>query len=85
MISYEKDYRIFQYRESMITDLINKTIQARKARGITQRELSQMSGVSYSTLTKLEAGIIKSPSFAAIYKITKALDMTFDELIENRG
>ncbi len=71
--------------ESMMADLTNKIVEARKERGITQRELSQMSGVSYSTLTKLESGIIKSPSFAAIYKITKALDMTFDELIENRG
>jgi len=66
-----------------ITDLINNIIEARKERGITQRELSQMSGVSYSTLTKLESRIIKSPSFAAIYKIAKALDMTFDELIES--
>jgi len=76
---------MFQYMESKIADLLNKIIQARKERGITQKELSIMSGVSYSTMTKLESGIIKSPSFAAIYKIIKALDMTFDELIENRG
>lgn len=69
----------------MITDLTNSIVESRKARGITQKDLSHMSGVSYSTLTKLESGVIKSPSFIAIYKITKALDMTFDELIGQAG
>lgn len=69
--------------ENMLTDLPNRIRQVRTDRGITQRELSKMSGVSYSTLTKLETGVIKNPSFVVIYKITKALDMKLDDLIEN--
>jgi len=69
--------------ENMLTDLPNRIRQVRTDRGITQRELSKMSGVSYSTLTKLETGIIKKPSLVVIFKITKALDMKLDDLIEN--
>lgn len=69
--------------DSKITDYIQKIKKARDNRGITQKELSKMSGVSYSTLTKLESGVIKSPSFEVIIRITKALDIRLDELIEN--
>jgi len=69
--------------ENMIEDLIKRLKQHREDRGITQKELSKMSGVSYSTLTKLESGFIKNPSVEAILKITKALDLNFDDLINN--
>jgi transcriptional regulator with XRE-family HTH domain len=74
---------MFQYMETMLTDLPKRIRQARTDRGITQRELSKMSGVSYSTLTKLETGIIKNPSFVVIFRITKALDIRVDDLIQN--
>ncbi|MEQ9618425.1 MAG: helix-turn-helix transcriptional regulator [Deltaproteobacteria bacterium] len=69
--------------ENMIADLSKRIKQARTDREITQRELSKMSGVSYSTLTKLESGVIKNPSFEVIFRITKALDIRVDDLIEN--
>ncbi len=73
---------MFQYMETMLPDYLNKLKNKREQRGITQRELSRMSGVSYSTLTKLESGIIKNPSFIIIYKITKALDLMLDEIMD---
>lgn len=83
LIYKEKRSKMFQYMESIKSDLPKKIIKARSSRNITQRELSEMSGVSYSTLTKLESGVIKSPSFDVIYKIAKALDIKLDDLIEN--
>jgi len=74
---------MFQYMESMIEDLTKRLKQHREDRGITQKELSKMSGVSYSTLTKLESGVIKNPSVEAIIKITKALDLNVDDLIND--
>lgn len=65
----------------MLPDYLANIKQAREERGITQKELSNMSGVSYSTLTKLESGIIKNPSFVVIYKLTRALDMCIDDII----
>lgn len=62
-------------------DIIDKLKKIREERDITQKELSKMSGVSYSTLTKLESGVIKNPSFAVITKIIRALDLRVDDLI----
>ena len=72
---------MFQYMETKIADLISRLKLIREQNEITQHELSKMSGVSYSTLTKLETGIIKNPSFQVISKISKALDIKLDDLI----
>jgi len=44
--------------ENILVDALVKIKQSRNLKGVTQKELSRMSGVSYSTLTKLESGII---------------------------
>jgi len=72
---------MFQYMETKIADLISRLKLIREHNEITQHELSKMSGVSYSTLTKLETGIIKNPSFLIISKISKALEIKIDDLI----
>ena len=45
----------------------------RKNIGMTQKELSEISGISYSYLTKLEIGENANPSLDTIEKIIKAL------------
>lgn len=55
--------------------------EARKHAGLTQQELCQQSGLSYSTLAKIERGAIKSPSIFTIQQIAGALDLSLDELI----
>ncbi len=67
--------------ETNIADLLSRLKLIREQSEITQRELSKMSGVSYSTLTKLETGIIKNPSFQVIFKISKALEIKVDDLM----
>lgn len=56
---------------------------ARKKAGLTQQELCQKSGLSYSTLAKIERGAIKSPSIFTIQQIAAVLNQSIDELVEN--
>ena len=48
---------------------------------MTQQELCQKSGLSYSTLAKIERGAIKSPSIFTIQQIAGALNVGIDEII----
>lgn len=49
--------------------------------GLTQQALCHKAGLSYSTLTKIERGAIKSPSIFTIQNITNALGISLDELM----
>lgn len=55
--------------------------KARQAAGLTQQELCQKSGLSYSTLAKIERGAIKSPSIFTVQQIAAVLGTTVDELL----
>lgn len=54
---------------------------ARLRAGLTQQSLCQRAGLSYSTLTKIERGAIKSPSIFTIQSITDALGVSLNELM----
>ena len=56
--------------------------KARKAHGLTQQALCQRTGLSYSTLAKIERGAIKAPSVFTLQTISRALGVSLDELIE---
>jgi len=58
---------------------------ARKQAGLTQQELCQKAGLSYSTLAKIERGAIKAPSIFTIIQIAATLGTSLDELIGNAG
>ncbi|HUC87525.1 MAG TPA: HAD-IA family hydrolase [Candidatus Binatia bacterium] len=63
---------------------LGKRLQAaRQAAGLTQQVLCQRANLSYSTLTKIERGAIKSPSIFTIQSIANVLGVTLDELIGN--
>lgn len=55
--------------------------EARLTAGLTQQELCQKSGLSYSTLAKIERGAIKSPSIFTIQQIAHVLGKSVDELL----
>lgn len=57
--------------------------RARRAAGFTQQTLCQKSGLSYSTLAKIERGAIKAPSVFTIQQIANTLDMSMDDLLAN--
>jgi FMN phosphatase YigB (HAD superfamily)/DNA-binding XRE family transcriptional regulator len=61
---------------------LGKQLQrARQAAGLTQQELCQRAGLSYSTLAKIERGAIKSPSIFTIQSIAAALNTSLNELM----
>ena len=61
---------------------LGKQLQtARQAAGLTQQQLCQQANLSFSTLTKIERGAIKSPSIFTIQSIAGALGISLDELI----
>ena len=50
--------------------------------GLSQDELARKADVPYTTLTKIETGVIKKPSVYVVAKIAKALKTSLDNLIE---
>jgi len=54
---------------------------ARHEAGLTQQELCQQAGISYSTLAKIERGAIKSPSVFTIQRLAEVLGTTLDTLM----
>src|SRR5882672_1654197 len=61
---------------------LGKQLQAaRQAAGLTQQQLCHQANLSFSTLTKIERGAIKSPSIFTIQAIAGALGVGLDELI----
>lgn len=61
---------------------IGKTIKRlREESHLTQTQLAKMSGVAYSTITKLETGLIMNPGFFQIVNISRALEVSLDKLL----
>ena len=54
----------------------------RKKRNLTQDKLARLADISYTSITKIETGVIKSPSVQTVAKIAKALNVTLDDLME---
>lgn len=66
----------------MNEERLGQRMQAARVRaGLTQQALCQKANLSYSTLTKIERGAIKSPSIFTIQSIASALDVGLDELM----
>lgn len=64
--------------------ILSKNIkQLREIRGWSQADLARVSGVSYTTITKLEIGVIREPSVEKLTKIATALSVTVDQLKQN--
>jgi FMN phosphatase YigB (HAD superfamily)/DNA-binding XRE family transcriptional regulator len=62
--------------------VLGKKLQAaRKNAGLTQQQLCHKTGLSYSTLAKIERGAIKSPSVFTIQSIADVIGVTMDELL----
>jgi putative hydrolase of the HAD superfamily len=55
---------------------------ARKRAGLTQQELCQRAGLSYSTLAKIERGAIRSPSVFTVANIAVATNTSLEDLLD---
>ncbi|OGZ42644.1 MAG: hypothetical protein A3C80_04520 [Candidatus Ryanbacteria bacterium RIFCSPHIGHO2_02_FULL_45_43] len=62
---------------------IGENIKRRRTKlGLSQEDFAQKSGVKYTTLTKIESGVIKTPSVLMVEKIAKALDVSIEDLLK---
>jgi transcriptional regulator with XRE-family HTH domain len=55
--------------------------QLRLQSGLTQEELAVKSGVSYTSLVKIERGQVENPTIKTIQKLASALEVGVDELL----
>lgn len=53
----------------------------RQKAGLSQDELARKADVAYTTLTKIETRVIKSPSVFVVAKIAKALNVSIEDLL----
>ena len=49
---------------------------------LTQEGLARKANISYTTLTKVESGVIKNPSVKVIAKIADALGVSMENLVK---
>ena len=64
------------------TNSIGENIKKRRTKlGLSQEDFAQKSGVKYTTLTKIETGVIKKPSVVLVAKIAKALGVSIEDLL----
>ena len=61
----------------------NNVKKFRNKLGLTQEDLAQKAGVKYTTLSKIESGVVKKPTVYIIAKIAKALEVSIEELIKS--
>ena len=53
----------------------------RKQHHLSQEQLAQKSGITYSTLIKIESGLNKNPTLETLTKIANAFKVKIDELV----
>ena len=63
---------------------ISKLADVRKAQGITQEQLSVLSGVSRGSIARYETGKV-SPTVRVLQKLAKALRVSVAELVGRKG
>ena len=62
---------------------IGENIKKRRTKlGLSQEFFAQKSGVKYTSLTKIESGVIKTPSVLMVAKIAKALNVSIEDLLK---
>ena len=62
---------------------IGENIKKRRTKlGLSQEDFAKKSGVKYTTLTKIESGVIKTPSVLMVEEIAKALGVSIEDLLK---
>lgn len=62
---------------------LEKINELKKAKGLTNKKISEMTGISISSLDKITAGENTNPKFGTIKLICEALGCTLDDLSDN--
>ena len=67
----------------MESNLLGQKIKKLRTKfGLSQDDFARKEDVPYTTLTKVETGVIKKPSVFVVSKIAKALGVDIEELIK---
>lgn len=48
----------------------------------TQEELAEKSGVTYTTIIKIEQGVVDNPTLKTLEKLAKVFDTSIDNLVK---
>lgn len=59
--------------------------EAREAKGISQRQLGKLSGVDYSSISRMERGEFASPDPVKLQKLARLLDVDLEEFYALAG
>ena len=59
-----------------------KIKKLRNKLGLSQDDFARKADVPYTTLTKVETGVIKKPSVFVMSKIAKALNVSIEDLLK---
>jgi transcriptional regulator with XRE-family HTH domain len=64
---------------------MNRLKYYRTQKHLLQRELAELSGVKYATITKLESGVndLNKAQLDTVYKLAKALEVSMEDLVED--
>ncbi len=54
----------------------------RQKRKLTQDKLARLADIPYTSITKIETGVIRKPSVQAVAKIAKILGVTIENLLD---
>ncbi len=54
----------------------------REAKGLSQEKLARLADVANNTLIKMETGENKNPTLETLKKVSKALEVSVDDLIK---
>jgi len=50
--------------------------------GFTQEDLAKRANIKYTTLTKIESGVIKQPGVEVAARIAKTLNVSIEDLLK---
>lgn len=67
---------------SIVDNNIKNLKKYRTKKGWSQERLAREAGISYNTLIKIERGGIKNPKIETIIKLSRALDVSLDDLVK---
>jgi len=62
---------------------ISENIKKMRAKlGLTQDDLAKKANIKYTTLMKVESGVVNKPSVQTMAKIAKALGVSIEDLLK---
>jgi len=74
---------MFQIMENNQENKLGKKIKALRLKfELSQDEFARKADVPYTTLTKIETGVIKKPSVFVMAKLAKTLGVSIEDLIK---